>query len=148
MRYQQELVQQFAPDMKEILQRDWEEVQHNSKTHKLDPDLDSYNALEERGQLYVFTCRDDGVLAGYFTAFVISDLHSKGSMRVVNDAIFLDKPYRKGFTGIRLIKFAEDCIKADGHLMLSISTTELNPIDPLMIRLGYSKVSTTFEKEL
>jgi len=148
MKYQQELVQTFAPDMKEIGQRDWEEVQHNAKTSKLNPDVESYSLLEERGQLYIFTCRDDGVLAGYFTAFVIPDLHSKGSMRVVNDAIFLDKPYRKGFTGIRLIKFAEDCIKADGYRMLSISTTEQNPIDPLMVRLGYSKVSTTFEKEL
>jgi GNAT superfamily N-acetyltransferase len=148
MKYQQELVQTFAPDMKEIGQRDWEEVQHNSKTSKLNPDVESYSLLEERGQLYIFTCRDDGVLAGYFTAFVIPDLHCKGSMRVVNDAIFLDKPYRKGFTGIRLIKFAEDCLKADGYPTLSISTTEQNPIDPLMVRLGYSKVSTTFEKEL
>jgi len=66
----------------------------------------------------------------------------------MNDAIFLDKPYRKGFAGVRLIKFAEDCIKQDGHSTLLINTTELNPIDKLMDRLGYTKVVTSFEKEL
>jgi len=148
MKYQQEVSITFIPDMIDIINRDYYEVMHDADAQKLDLDLDSYSILEQNNQLYLFTCRDKGKLVGYFTAIVIPNLHIKGSTRVVNDAIFLDKPYRKGFTGIKLIKFAEACIKKDGHSTLSISTTELNPIDSLMLRLGYSKISTTFEKVL
>ena len=148
LKYQQEFLDVFIPDASDLIKRDWLEVQHNSSTTKLDPDWGIYKSLEKQGLLYVFTCRDDNILVGYFTALIVPNLHSKGSFKVMNDAIFLDKPYRKGFAGVRLIKFAEDCIKQDGHSTLLINTTELNPIDKLMDRLGYTKVVTSFEKEL
>lgn len=148
LKYKQEFLVTFVPDVLELVERDWLEVQHDSSTSKLDPDWDSYKLLEDNNSLYVFTCRDNDKLVGYFTVFILPNLHSKGSTRAVNDAIFLDKPYRKGFAGIKLIKFAESCIRDDGHKMLSVSTTEINPIDSLMVRLGYYKVSTSFEKVL
>ena len=148
LKYQQEFLDVFIPDASDLIKRDWLEVQHNSSTTKLDPDWGIYKSLEKQGLLYVFTCRDDNILVGYFTALIVPNLHSKGQFKVMNDAIFLDKPYRKGFAGVRLIKFAEDCIKQDGHSTLLINTTELNPIDKLMGRLGYTKVVTSFEKEL
>jgi GNAT superfamily N-acetyltransferase len=148
LKYQQEFLNSFIPEVSELAERDWLEVQHNTTAVKLDPDWDSYKSLEKQGSLYVFTCRDDNKLVGYFTALIVPNLHSKGHFRVMNDAIFLDKPYRKGFAGVRLIKFAEDCIKQDGHSTLLINTTEINPIDKLMDRLGYTKIVTSFEKEL
>ena len=80
--------------------------------------------------------------------FITPNLHSKGKVLLSNDTIFLDKPYRKGFTGIKLIKFAEECLRQDGYDNLQIITTELNPIDSLMLRLGYTKVATSFRKDL
>jgi GNAT superfamily N-acetyltransferase len=148
LKYQQEFLNSFIPEVSELAERDWLEVQHNTTAVKLDPDWDIYKSLEKQGSLYVFTCRDDNKLVGYFTALIVPNLHSKGHFRVMNDAIFLDKPYRKGFAGVRLIKFAEDCIKQDGHSTLLINTTEINPIDKLMDRLGYTKIVTSFEKEL
>lgn len=148
LKYQQEFLESCIPDVSDLADRDWLEVQHNAKSVKLDLDWDTYRLLEEQGSLYIFTCRDEEVLVGYFTALVVPNLHSKGQFRVMNDAIFLDKPYRKGFAGVRLIKFAESCIKQDGYSTLMINTTEHNPIDKLMDRLGYAKVVTSFEKEL
>ena len=148
LKYQQEFLDTFIPEVSELAKRDWLEVQHDIIAVKLNPDWDIYKSLEKQGSLYIFTCRDGNKLVGYFTALIVPNLHSKGHFKVMNDAIFLDKPYRKGFAGVRLIKFAEDCIKQDGHSTLLINTTELNPIDKLMDRLGYTKVVTSFEKEL
>ena len=148
IKYQQEFLGTFIKEAKELAKRDWYEIQHNSKTLKLDPDWDMYRKLELGNQLYIFTCRDNNKLVGYFTVFIVPNLHCKGHTRAINDSIFVDKEYRKGFTGIKLIKFAESCIKEDGHKSLAISTTEMNPIDSIIYRLGYSKVSTSFEKEL
>lgn len=146
--YQQEFLDTFIKDAGILVEKDWYEIQHNSDVLKLDPDWDMYRKLELEGLLYIFTCRDSGKLVGYFTVFIIPNLHCKGNTRAVNDSIFMEKSYRKGFTGIRLIKFAESCIKKDGHKTLTIATTEINPIDSIIYRLGYSKVSTSFEKEL
>ena len=148
IKYRQEFLVTFVPDVLELVERDWLEVQHDSSTSKLDPDWESYKLLEDNKSLYIFTCRDSDKLVGYFTVFILPNLHSKGSTRAVNDAIFLDKPYRKGLVGFKMMKFAESCIRDDGHRMLSVSTTEVKPNDSLMVRLGYSKVSTSFEKVL
>lgn len=146
--YQQEFLDTFIPDASPLIEKDWLEVQHDSATSKVDPDWDLYYLLEGKGNLYIFTCRVDGKLAGYFTAFVAPNPHSKGSLLVSNDAIFLDKPYRLGHIGIKLIRFSEECLRKDGYESLQITTTELNPIDNLMRRLGYFKVSSSFRKVL
>jgi GNAT superfamily N-acetyltransferase len=148
LKYQQEFLQQVEGELSELLKRDWKEVQHNSDTEELDIDWDFYKLLEERKALLIFTCRDEGKLVGYFSVFISPNLHSKGKVLLSNDAIFLDKPYRKGFAGIKLIKFAEECLRQDGYDNLQITTTELNPIDSLMLRLGYTKISTSFRKDL
>ena len=146
--YQQEFLCTVRPDITDLARRDWLEVQHDASITKLDIDWDIYQALEDQGSLCFFTCRDKGKLVGYFSVIIVPNLHSKGNFRVMNDAIFLDKPYRKGLSGVKLIKFAEACLREDGHKTLTINTTECNPIDKLMLRLGYSKIVTSFEKEL
>ncbi len=98
--------------------------------------------------MYIFTCRDDLKLVGYFVVIITPNLHCKGDTLAVADVIYLDKEYRSGLLGYKLFLFAESCIRDDGYKTLQVTTTEMNPIDPLMLKLGYSKVETKFEKVL
>ncbi len=148
LKYQQEFLGDFKEDVGDLLQKDYEEIEHNKELRNLDPDWDIYSLLEEQGSLMIFTCRDDLKLVGYFVVVTTPDLHSRGSTLAVADVIFLDKEYRVGLTGHKLFKFAEDCVRKDGFKSLHVTTTEMNPIDPLMIRLGYSKIETKYEKVL
>jgi GNAT superfamily N-acetyltransferase len=148
LKYQQEFLDTFKKDVGDLLQKDYEEIEHNKELRNLDPDWDIYNILETQGSLMIFTCRDDLTLVGYFVVVTPPDLHSKGSVLAVADVIFLDKEYRVGLTGYKLFKFAEDCVRKDGFKTLHVTTTEMNPIDPLMSRLGYSKIETKYEKVL
>ena len=148
LKYQQEFLHDFKADVGDLLQKDYEEIEHNKELRNLDPDWDIYGILEEQGSLMIFTCRDGLKLVGYFVVVTTPDLHSKGSTLAVADVIFLDKEYRSGLTGYKLFKFAEDCVRKDGFKSLHVTTTEMNPIDPLMIRLGYSKIETKYEKVL
>lgn len=148
IKYQQEFLSTVKPDVSDLLQEDWEEIEHDKGLRALVPDWGIYELLEEQGNLSVFTCRDDLRLVGYFVVVVTPNLHSKGTTLAVADVIFLSKEYRSGLVGYKLFKFAENCVRTDGHKSLIVSTTEKNPIDPLMLRLGYSKIETKFEKVL
>ena len=98
--------------------------------------------------LRIFTVRDDTILVGYFVVLLIPSLHNKGLVQGIVDIIYLDKEYRKGFTGYKLFKFSEKCLKEDNIKVMHVTTTEVNPIDPILKRLGYSKIETKFEKVL
>lgn len=148
LKYQQEFLTTIKQDAEDLLKKDYEEIEHNKELHKLNPDWEIYNILEEQNSLMIFTCRDELKLVGYFVVISTPNLHSKGSILAVADVIFLDKDYRRGLAGYKLFKFAEDCVRKDGFKTLHVTTTEMNPIDPLMSRLGYSKIETKYEKVL
>jgi GNAT superfamily N-acetyltransferase len=146
--YQQEFLTQVKPDIEPLLRQDWEEIEHNKELYKLNPDWDIYQTLEDNNSLRIFTCRYNNKLIGYFVVILTPNIHSKGNLIAVADVIFLDKEYRSGLIGYKLFKFSEACIKEDGIKTLHVTTTEENPIDSLMMKLGYLKVETKFEKVL
>jgi len=146
--YQQEFLASVRDEVWPLLQKDWEEIEHNKEMLPLDPNWDLYELLEEQGNFYIFTARDHGQLIGYFTVIVFPSMHSQKAMLASNDVIYLDKQYRRGSVGLRMFKFAEKCLKEDGHKVLYVTVTERHPIDPLLERLGYQKIETRFEKVL
>lgn len=146
-RYQQEHLR-VVEDNIHLPQSDWEEIEHAKDVRKFDPDWEALYELEKAGILKVFTVRHNEKLVGYFGAVVTPSLHCKGLLQAYDDAIFLHRDYRRGLTGYKLFKFAEKCLKEDGVKVLLVTTTERNPIGPLMKRLGYSKTQTTYEKVL
>ena len=144
--YQQEFLRIIQPEMSGLIEADWDEVGHAGLT--LDVDWEGYLSIEDRGDLLVFTSRVDGTLVGYFIVVKIPSLQSKGTIFVANEAIFLHKDYRKSRIGLKLFDFAEKCLKEDGHKSLFVTTTEAHPIDKLLVRRGYKKIETRFEKVL
>lgn len=146
--YQQEFLSQVEDDIKPLLEKDWLEIEHSKHTRVLDPDWEAYYKVESSDMLRIFTVRDDNLLVGYFVVLLIPSLHNKGLVQGVVDIIYLDKEYRKGFTGYKLFKFSEKCLREDNIKVMHVTTTEINPIDPILDRLGYSKIETKFEKVL
>ena len=146
--YQQEFLSEVEDDIKPLLKRDWLEIEHSKSVRSLDPDWEAYYRAENSDMLRVFTVRDDTILVGYFVVLLIPSLHNKGLVQGIVDIIYLDKEYRKGFTGYKLFKFSEKCLKEDNIKVMHVTTTEVNPIDPILKRLGYSKIETKFEKVL
>ena len=146
--YQQEFLAQVKPDIEPLLRQDWEEIEHNKELHKFDPAWELYEALEETNSLSIFTARSDSNLIGYFVVITMPSLHCRGLTQALCDIIYLDKDYRKGLIGYKLFKFAEDCVREDGADVLYVATTKVNPIDNLMVKLGYNKIETRFEKVL
>jgi len=127
-----------------LLQQHWEEIALNKDIIKLNPDWRAYAELDRVNALRVFTARKDGKLVGYFVVIVSKALHYADHLFANNDIIFLTKPARKGLTGVKLIKFAIDSLKAEGITKLHINTKAHQPFDPILERLGFEEIERVY----
>ena len=148
IKYQQEFLSHIKSEILPLIYLDWVEIEHRKDIREFDLDWDAYEALEQAGILKVFTVRSDEELVGYYSCVVSPSLHSRGLLQATVDAIYLHPMHRKGLIGYKLIKFAEKCLKEDNVKIILLGTTEVNPIDPLLLKLGYSKTEVKFEKVL
>lgn len=146
--YKQEFLFEVEEDCKDLIKEHWEEIAVNKDKIKLNPDWDIYRKLEELGNFKIFTVRSNGVLVGYFAVIVNTNPHYKDHLFASNDVIFLKKEYRKGLTGVKLIKFATECLKADGVSVLTINTKAHKPFDKVLNFLGFSLTERVYSKYL
>jgi len=144
--YQQEFLATARIDAEELLKAHWAEIAVNKDKIFLNPDWDIYEEFEQQGRLVIFTARDDGKLIGYCAVLVGKNLHYKDHVFAVNDVLYIDKSYRKGFTGINMLKFAEKYLKDDGVSVMQINTKVHRPFDILMQRLGFNLVERVYSK--
>jgi len=148
MNYQQEFLDQVENDILALLDLHYKEIALNQDKIKLNPDWDVYRALEEQGKLKIFTARDGSTLVGYFVVVVGVNMHYKDHTFACNDIIYLHKDYRRGFAGIKLIKFAKKCLTEDGVSVLTINTKVHQPFDKLLDRLGFNLIERVYSSYL
>lgn len=146
--YQQEFLETCREDCQELIRLHWEEIALNQEKIKLNPDWDSYENLEMNDSLKIFTARDGGELVGYFVVLVGRSLHYKDHIFAENDILYLHQDYRKGYTGIKLIRFAEKCLKEDGVSILKVNTKVHQPFDSLMSFLKFNLIERVYTKYL
>jgi|TARA_R110000850_G_C9645897_1_gene433822 GNAT superfamily N-acetyltransferase len=148
MRYQQEFLDQVKDDILSLLDLHYKEIALNQDKIKLNPDWDVYSELEQQGKLKIFTARDNDTLVGYFVVVVGVNMHYKDHTFACNDIIYLHKDYRKGFAGIKLIKFAKKCLTEDGVSVLAINTKVHQPFDKVLERLGFNLIERVYSSYL
>lgn len=146
--YQQEFLSQVQDEAKYLIELHWEEIALNKDSIKLNPDWEAYASLEVMGKLKIFTARDKGKLVGYFVVIVSNHIHYMDHLFAANDIIYLHEDYRKGFSGMRLIKFAEKALKEDGVSVLTINTKVHQPFDPVLKWLGFNLIERVYSKYL
>tara|TARA_R110000782_G_scaffold254585_1_gene342973 strand:- start:233 stop:688 length:456 start_codon:yes stop_codon:yes gene_type:complete len=146
LKYQQEFLNQVKSDIEPLIELHWEEIALNQDKIKLNPDWDAYHSLEEQDKLKIFTARNGNDLVGYFVVILGTNIHYKDHLFANNDIIYLHKDYRKGFAGIRLINFAEKCLKEDGVSVLLINIKTHKPFDKVLERLKFKPIERVFSK--
>ena len=146
--YQQEFLATCRQDAQPLLEKHWEEIALNQDMIKLNPDWDAYEQLEVDGALQIFTARDGDKLAGYFAVLVRKHLHYVDHVFAFSDVLFLDKEYRLGLTGPKLMRFAENCMKKDGVSVMIVNTKTHRPFDVILKWLGFKHIENIYSKVL
>lgn len=141
-----EAYESVKDELSELIYLHWEEIALYQDHIKLNPNWKEYARLSASGALRMFTVRDDGELVGYFVLVVSPSLHYSDHVFATNDVIFIKPEFRKGTAGGRLIKFAEDQLRAEGVTLMTVNTKVHAPFDPLMERMGFDLIERIYAK--
>ena len=112
---------EFLEEMSALWDEHYEELCVH-KEFELDPDLDVYRVMADKGMLRVVTVRADDALVGYMVFIVKPHLHYKSTLIAIEDLYFLKKEYRQGRIGIRMFKYAEEALARLGVQLIVIRT--------------------------
>lgn len=96
-----------------LLHKHWEENRHDDG--ELDPDKEQYEKGERAGVFRLYTVRDeDKKLVGYACFAVFKSFWRKGTLEFGGHSLWLDPAFRKGWNGVRFIKFCLRSLKTEG----------------------------------
>ena len=144
---QAEQLSDLWPEVRALLAAHWREVAHYQDI-ELDPDEEVYAHLEQTGQLRVYTARMGSILVGYVAFFVRPNHHYAGSLQAWQDVLYLAPEHRRGLAGVRLIRFAEQRLAAEGVQVVYHHAKRTNRVGELLGRLGYDLVDEIYAKRL
>jgi GNAT superfamily N-acetyltransferase len=99
---------QLVEEIKPLIQMHYDEIALHKEVIPLDPDWDRYAAIDSTGNLLIVTARtNEQELIGYAVFFITPHIHYKSTIVAHNDILYLHPEYRRGRTGIRLLKDSE-----------------------------------------
>lgn len=112
------------------------------------PQMQQYRQLEQAGMLHTLVAKTgEGKTVG-FLSFLISLLPHYGQVVATTESYFVQSEYRKGGTGIRLLRAAEDKARALGAVGFFVSAPAGGRLAKVMPRSGYKRTNEVFFREL
>ena len=141
-----EKISECIDDMRYLWSMHWGEIALDKEKIKLNPDIDTFQLLEDCDHLHIITLRDDGKLVGYHASIVRAHLHYKDSLTAYVDMYFIHPDYRKGRVGIDLFKYAEKSLSERGCERIYTGTKLHKDMGVLLSRLGHKETERLYVK--
>lgn len=132
----------------DLLPLHYSEIARDQEIIKLDPDWDSYFAMERMGQFHGMVARCAGKMIGYHVSFIRPHLHYKQSLSAITDIYFILPEYRVGRVGIQLFREVEKSWKARGVQKAFTGTKLAQDKGKIFQHLGWTEIERTFAKVL
>ena len=149
MHYEVEDFRDIKDELVPITQAHWEDVALNQDSVALNPDWGVYEYLQEHGNLQIVTARnDEGVMVGYVVYIISPWLHYRDHILADGDVFWLHPDYRKGLTGIKLLRAAEDFLKQYGVDFIINKVKLHKDIGPLFERMGFKPIERVYAKRI
>ena len=110
-------------------------------------------AAEAAGNFRIWAARDDDLLVGYLGLWIIRHGHFEGTVLAVEDSFLLSAPYRKGWTGIRMLTEAVEALRELGVGLVIIHekvhfAEERGGLGKIYRRLGFDHIDNLWSKML
>jgi hypothetical protein len=116
---------------------------------QVNPDWPLYANAEGVGILRLFTARDEQQhLCGYAVFFVRAHPHCRGSIQATQDCLFLAPGMRKGWDGLRFIKWCDRQLRDEGVAVVYHHVKLCKDFGSALRRMGYSAIETVWAKRL
>lgn len=141
-----ETIDQVLDDMAWLWDIHWQEIALDRAKVPLNPDVDTFRALEDAGLLLIVTARDGEKMVGYHVSIVRPHLHYKQSLTAYADMYFIHPDYRQGMTGVRLFKYLEERLRERGVERIYQGTKVHKDMGRLFERLDYKETERLYVK--
>lgn len=141
-----ETLDQAFDDAMWLFDLHWQEIALDKAKVPLNPDVDTFRALEDAGLLLIVTARDGEKMVGYHVSIVRPHLHYKQSLTAYADMYFIHPDYRQGMTGVRLFKYLEGVLRERGVERIYQGTKIHKDMGRLFERLGYKETERLYVK--
>lgn len=146
--YQVEKWQDVVDEMKHLWPEHWAEVAMDHNSIILAPDYGLYEYYQNSGSLHIVTVREDGAIVGYHISVVRPHLHYVNDLHGFTDVYFVHPSKRKGWVGIKLLKFSEKTLKARGVKKIITATKLHLDMGKIFAHLGYRETERVYTKVL
>lgn len=135
-------------EIRPLLEAHWHEVGQDRTAVPMNVDWVEYAYLAAHGRLQVVVARSAGVLVGYHSAVVKPHIRYKSTLMGFVDVYYLAPAFRRGMTGVKLLKFAEEALRQRGCRKIFTATKLALDMGSLYVRMGYRPVETVYSKVL
>lgn len=142
----------LARELLPLFQRHYNEIALDRELIPLDPDWNSYFAMDANGVLHILTARNlRGALVGYVFNIVGPHLHYASTRAAHTEMFWLAKPYRRGWLPVRM--FLENLAGLkEREVVFSTIAFKLHfqngRVGKLLSRLGYRPADIIMRKVL
>lgn len=124
----------------------WNEIGQNKIKMQLDPDIQKLDKLNSLGMLHIVIVRDNGKLVGYHASIIDTLIHYKNILAAKGDLYWLHSDFRKGSTGIKLLKEVERTLRLRGVQVIYDITKLYLDHGKIFERLGYTAIERNYSK--
>jgi hypothetical protein len=145
MRFLVENYEDVIAEMRLLHPAHWEEV---GIEEPLSMDYVKYDELAKGGAFILVTAREKNKLVGYHLVIVSKSLRQKDKLCGFTDIFYLSTDFRKGFNGIRFLKFTMGVLRDAGVYRFLTTATTRNPFYRILERLGFVELERVFTKVL
>lgn len=106
----------------------------------------TYESLEEKGLIRVYTARSGGSLVGYCS--MIMNVHPHfGEPWAIQDALFVSKSFR-GPSAYKFMKFVDKCLIELGAVKIIRQVTKFKDYARTLESFGYSPIETVYMRSV
>ena len=149
MRFNISTVHEAREFLVPLFEKHWEEVCQYKDTFKLNPDWDTYYALEKLGLLVSIVAENDtNEIVGYSVFILQPHQHYKDQLVAKNDILYLLPEYRVGRNALRLIQYSEKILKEMEVSFVTMHSKVKQDFGRLLSLLKYDAHEIIYAKEL
>ena len=132
-------------ELQALAEREYEEVGQKD-LERLNIDWARYAELDAAGKLGTFIAKRDGVIVGYAAFIVQTHIHYKDALVAANSAVYAVPEVRAGRVVLKLLRFAEMGLKAQGVQKIYYHVKQTKDFGRLLGHLGYQDVERMYAK--
>ena len=134
--YKKLTVNEFFPAVKDLIDRQYEELVVDKSVLKLDINTEIYQELEKLGMIELHVIKDDDKIVGFQCWMISKHLFYKSSLFATAQSLYIAPEYRKGLFAFKFLKWTIDEIKKHKPQLITLPVTATKDHGVLLERLG------------